>query len=97
MTEAVDLKRRNFLLGRLARASQAAGPAIAVIGPSCLTFRGIACMSCRDVCPVEAVRFELVVGGACPTILTDTCTGCGACARSCPADAIQISAPEAMA
>ena len=33
MTEAVDLKRRSFLLGRLAAASQAAGPPIAVIGP----------------------------------------------------------------
>ena len=97
MTEAVDLKRRSFLLGRLAPASQAAGPPIAVIGPSCLTFQGIACMSCRDVCPVEAVRFELAVGGARPTILTDACTGCGACARSCPADAIRVSAREAMA
>ena len=67
MTEAVDLKRRSFLLGRLAPASQAAGPPIAVIGPSCLAFRGIACMSCRDVCPVEAVRFELAVGGARPS------------------------------
>ena len=33
MTETVDLKRRRFLLGRLAPASQAAGPPIAVIGP----------------------------------------------------------------
>jgi ferredoxin-type protein NapF len=46
---------------------------------------------------VEAVRFELAVGGARPTILTDACTGCGACARSCPADAIRVSAQEAKA
>jgi len=97
MTETVDLKRRSFLLGRLAGASKAARPPISVIDPACLAFRGIACMSCRDFCPVEAVRFELAVGGACPTILTDVCTGCGACARSCPADAIRVSAREAMA
>jgi ferredoxin-type protein NapF len=96
MTEAVDLMRRSFLLGRLAPTSKAAGPPIAAIGPSCLTFRGIACMSCRDACPVEAVRFELAVGGARPTILPDACTGCGACARSCPADAIRVSARETM-
>jgi ferredoxin-type protein NapF len=96
MTEVVDFKRRRFLFGKLAPASQAAGPPIAVIGPSCLAFRGIACMSCRDACPVEAVRFELAVGGAIPTILTDACTGCGTCARSCPADAIRVSAQETM-
>ena len=97
MDETFDLKRRSFLLGRFGEARAPAGPPVAVIGPSCFALRGIACMSCRDACPVEAVRFELAVGGVRPTILTDACTGCGACARSCPADAIRVSAREAMA
>jgi ferredoxin-type protein NapF len=96
MAETPDLKRRNFLLGRFAAdPPEPAGPPVAVIGQSCFAFRGVACMSCREACPTGAVRFELAIGGARPKILTDSCTGCGDCAQSCPADAIQISAPEA--
>lgn len=92
MAETLDLKRRNFFLGRFAGGAPPAGPPVAVIGPSCLTFRGVACMSCRDVCPAGAVRFELALGGARPEILTDSCTGCGDCAQTCPANAIHMSA-----
>lgn len=94
MNESPDLKRRSFLLGRFADTHQPAGPSVAVIGQSCFARHGIACMSCRDACPTGAVRFELALGGACPRIMTDACTGCGDCIQSCPADAIQISAPE---
>ncbi|PVE20684.1 4Fe-4S ferredoxin [Microvirga sp. KLBC 81] len=95
MDEPPDLKRRSFLLGKFAAAPQPDEPSFAVIGQACFALRGIACMSCRDACPTGAVRFELAVGGARPRIMTDTCTGCGDCTQSCPADAIRLSASEA--
>jgi ferredoxin-type protein NapF len=91
MAETPDPKRRNFLLGRFAsEPPEPDGPLVALIGQSCFAFRGIACMSCRDVCPTGAVRFELAVGGARPRILADPCTGCGDCTLACPADAIHL-------
>ena len=94
MTETPDLKRRSILLGRFADAREPAGPPLAVIGQSCFALRGVACMSCRDVCPTSAVRFELALGGARPRIMAEACTGCGDCSRGCPGDAIQMSEPE---
>ncbi len=87
-----DLKRRNFLLGRFAaEPARPAGPPVALIGPSCFALQGITCMSCRDACPTSAVRFELAIGGARPTVLIESCTGCGDCSQACPADAIRVS------
>jgi ferredoxin-type protein NapF len=95
MAETLDLKRRNFLLGRFGdESSEPAGPPVAVIGQSCFALQGIACMSCRDACPTGAVRFELAIGGARPRIMTDSCTGCGDCSQACPANAIGLSAIE---
>lgn len=90
MDKAPDLKRRSFLFGRFAEASEPAGPSLAIIGQSCFAFQGIACMSCRDACLTGAIRFELAPGGASPRILTDSCTGCGDCTQACPADAIGL-------
>ncbi|WP_052003113.1 4Fe-4S binding protein [Microvirga sp. BSC39] len=89
MAETPDLKRRNFLLGGFA--AEPSRPPVAVIGQSCFTFQGIACMSCRDACPTGAVRFELAVGGARPRIIADACTGCGDCSQACPANAMSLS------
>jgi ferredoxin-type protein NapF len=94
MAEAPDFRRRNLLLGRFAAASHSAEPTIAVIASSCLAMRGVFCMSCRDACASDAVRFDLALGGARPRIDPDGCTGCGDCAQSCPADAIRIGAAE---
>ncbi|QRM30339.1 4Fe-4S binding protein [Microvirga sp. VF16] len=94
MTEVVDQRRRSFLLGGITRGDKTAGPLSAVIAPSCFALQGIACMSCRDVCPTGAMRFELALGGARPRIMTDACSACGDCIQSCPADAIRISASE---
>lgn len=93
MSEATDLKRRYFLLGRFSAERQPRSPPVATIGPSCFAFQGIACMSCRDTCPTGAVRFELALGGARPEILNDSCTGCGDCIQACPADAIRLAQP----
>ena len=95
MAESPDLIRRNFLLGRFAvQSPEPARPIAVVIGQSCFAFQGIACMSCRDACLAGAVRFELAIGGARPKIMTDACTGCGDCSRSCPANAIELSVVE---
>lgn len=90
MSEATDLDRRHFLLGRFSAEHQPRNPPVAAIGPSCFAFQGIACMCCRDACPTGAVRLELALGGARPKILTDSCTGCGDCIQACPADAIGL-------
>ncbi|KLK93972.1 hypothetical protein AA309_05735 [Microvirga vignae] len=95
MTDVPDLQRRHFLLGRFAETSQPAEPPVAVITQSCFAHRGVACMSCRDVCPTGAVRFALALGGARPRINTDRCTGCGVCAQACPAEAIRLAPLEA--
>lgn len=43
----------------------------------------IACGSCLDQCPVEAIS-----EGDIYTIDADTCIDCGACADQCPVEAI---------
>jgi len=43
----------------------------------------IACGSCIDECPIEAISV-----GDIYTIDPDTCTDCGACAAACPTEAI---------
>lgn len=94
MTEAPDLQRRRFLSGRLLTSSQTTRLPVATITQSCLAFRGVACMSCRDTCPSGAVGFELALGGARPRIDTDRCSGCGDCVQACPADAIHLAPAE---
>ncbi|MFC0875671.1 DUF362 domain-containing protein [Saccharicrinis sp. FJH2] len=44
----------------------------------------IACGSCVDECPVEAIS-----EGDIYTIDADTCTDCGTCADVCPTEAIK--------
>ena len=87
--EPPPLLRRRFLLG--ADAVRPASAA-AAIDPSCLAFRGIACMTCRDACLAGAIRFTLALGGARPGLDPAACTGCGDCAAVCPAQAISIAA-----
>lgn len=63
----------------------------AEIGPACLSLRGIACRACEDACEPRAIRFRLMTAGrAVPELDPDRCTGCGACAFTCPAGAVRF-------
>lgn len=63
----------------------------AEIQDNCFSLQGVMCRTCEDVCEPRAVRFKLAVGGkAEPVIDLDQCTGCGECAHSCPAQAVQF-------
>lgn len=62
---------------------------VATIAQTCLTYQGITCRSCQDVCEPYAIKFQLRLGGiAQPVLDQDSCTGCGSCIRSCPVQAI---------
>jgi ferredoxin-type protein NapF len=61
----------------------------AKVGEACLARRGVHCQSCGDACEPRAIRFTLQIGGPpVPEIDQASCTGCGACLSTCPADAI---------
>nr|WP_298687506.1 ferredoxin-type protein NapF [uncultured Dongia sp.] len=74
-----------------AREAEAPWHLRAAIGEACLTHAGVMCQSCKDACGDGAIRF---VYGASripgPDIDLARCTGCGACAAPCPAEAITI-------
>ena len=82
------LGRRNFLLGRRNDPGASPPPRAVRIGPACLALRGVACMTCRDICPQGAIRFTLARGGARPVVEAQACTGCAACLPACPASAL---------
>jgi ferredoxin-type protein NapF len=67
----------------------------AMIGDACLTQSGVMCQSCKDACGDGAIRFAY---GASripqPDVDLARCTGCGACAAPCPAEAITLFALE---
>lgn len=60
------------------------------ITTDCFVQAGIACMSCRDSCPDAAITMQPQIGAPfVPRLDATACTGCGACAATCPADAIR--------
>lgn len=64
---------------------------IAIIGNECFSERGVICRSCAEVCEIQAIRFQQVVGGITHVLMnTEQCNGCGECVSICPADAITI-------
>ena len=70
----------------------------ATISDNCLLRRQVVCQSCGDACDTEAIRFRPQPGGSLRIELqTELCTGCGACRRVCPTDAIDIKLPEVAA
>ncbi|MBA4491914.1 ferredoxin-type protein NapF [Paracoccus sp. S1E-3] len=67
----------------------------AAISDGCLARRGTTCMSCRDACPEDAIRFIPRMGGPfLPDLSAAACTGCGACIAPCPAEAIAMRQKE---
>ena len=62
-----------------------------LVSEACLPRQGVECRVCGEACEANAIRFRPRLGGApIPEVLTDTCTGCGACVAPCPAGAITM-------
>jgi ferredoxin-type protein NapF len=96
MANASLYSRRGFLTALHSAATngvQAGESAVVLISEKCLPHNGIACMTCRDSCPEEAIRFRPRLGGPfLPEVDSVACSRCGDCIRSCPADAIALVA-----
>jgi ferredoxin-type protein NapF len=97
--ECVSRCRDGALTGYVAgreTGRQTAWDIRAVVSGECLSVRGIHCQVCREQCEVSAIRFRPQPGReAPPEINTRLCTGCGACVKPCPVNAIHIRHPDA--
>lgn len=63
----------------------------ALITDDCLARRGILCITCLEHCAARAIRRQLTARSASPPEITVVeCSGCGACYRSCPVNAIAL-------
>jgi len=70
-------------------------PHVAVVGDGCLAKRHVACQSCGECCPEQAIRFRPRMGGPfVPELNEALCSGCGACLSICPVSAIGLQARE---
>lgn len=78
--------------GALDAAKARPWPYVASIKKGCLALNGIVCRTCGDVCDEEAIHFTLMTGGrALPEVDEENCTGCGACASTCPNKSIGMT------
>ncbi|TRD23245.1 ferredoxin-type protein NapF [Palleronia caenipelagi] len=78
--------------GALTEEASGDWPWTAKVLDSCLSLAGVTCRACDDACAPRAIRFRLMTGGrALPDLDPATCTGCGACAHTCPAGAIAFT------
>jgi ferredoxin-type protein NapF len=98
MAHVSEISRRAFLSGATRSREHYSAPLssaetrIAEISDDCLARAGIFCMSCRDACSRQAIRFYPSIGGAfLPEMVASACTGCGACVAPCPGQAITLS------
>lgn len=67
----------------------------ATVTDACLARRDVACQSCGESCPENAIRFRARLGGPfLPDLDEELCTGCGACLQVCPVGAIATKARE---
>ncbi|KEQ16189.1 ferredoxin-type protein NapF [Endozoicomonas numazuensis] len=63
----------------------------ASIQSECLTFKGINCQTCIDMCGTQALTSLFNSQGiSSPQINSDLCTGCGACFQVCPSGSIEM-------
>lgn len=73
-------------------------PHVAVVTDGCLARHDIACQSCGESCPEQAIRFRPRIGGPfLPELNEEICSGCGACLRVCPVGAITLRKREEVA
>lgn len=64
---------------------------VAIVGDACLTYRGVHCQSCVDLCDYDALGLRYRAGGPPqPRLDASACTACGACVAACPSGAIDI-------
>jgi ferredoxin-type protein NapF len=63
----------------------------ASITDRCLALHGVECRICGEACDERAIHFQLAIGKvAQPQLITEQCTGCGACLAPCPSNSIRI-------
>ena len=63
----------------------------ASITADCLAHNNVLCRTCAEHCPEAAIIFPKQAGTiSAPLILTERCSGCGACFSPCPTGAIDM-------
>lgn len=63
----------------------------ASITADCLTHNNVLCRTCAEHCPEDAIIFPKQAGFvSSPQVLTERCSGCGACHSPCPTGAIAM-------
>lgn len=68
-----------------------AWPSYLNIKESCLTHQNVICLSCKDACDPQAIKFVHRANAVSkPEINQDDCTSCGACISMCPTAAIEV-------
>ena len=64
----------------------------ATISEQCLATKKVVCVVCKEQCETEAISFTPKFGSvAQPVLSIELCTGCGACAKPCPTNAINFN------
>ena len=67
----------------------------AAVSGECLSVRGIYCQVCGEQCDVSAIRFYPQPGRVPPPVIdVHLCSGCGACVKPCPVNALSIRHPD---
>ncbi|MCW8825874.1 MAG: ferredoxin-type protein NapF, partial [Gammaproteobacteria bacterium] len=59
---------------------------------SCITYKGVVCRTCGEMCDARAIQFSPRVGGvSTPEFDDELCSGCGACVAPCPNNSIKMT------
>jgi ferredoxin-type protein NapF len=71
----------------LQEADQCAQIGKARINNHCLSLNDVICMSCLRACPDKLFKFDQYRH---VSLLSQSCSGCGMCVKSCPVEAIEV-------